>query len=139
MLPSLLPTQKNLNKTCRRVQSPNCVLCDANVPDDIRDHSLTSCSQSSPAINWLLSIIQTMDPSTNLLKLITLQIEPTTPNQLIECIWLIGVTLEYIWAKRKRKQQIDLAEMISKIRAQCTMFSKSSLYYQHANNLIARL
>ena len=32
---SLLPTQKNLHKTSRRIQSPNCILCDANVPDDI--------------------------------------------------------------------------------------------------------
>ena len=83
---TILPTQKNLNKTCRRVQSPNCVLCEANVPDDIRDHCFTFCSQSTPAMNWLLSIVETMDPTANLRNIVNLQIEPANPEHLLECI-----------------------------------------------------
>ena len=139
MYHSLLPTQKNLNKTCCRVLSPNCVLCDSNLPDDIGNHCFTACSQSLPAMNWLLSIIESMDPTVNLTKLVTLQIEPTNPTHLLECVWIVGVTLEYIWAKRKAKQQINLNDMVSKIRAKCHMFTKSSLYSENAKNLEAKL
>ena len=128
MFHSLLPTQKNLNKTNRRVESPNCVLCDANEPDDIFNHSFISCSQSDAAMNWLLSVIKTMDPSADLRTISTLQFEPSSQENTLESVWLIGVTMEYIWSKRKSKQQIDLNDMKAKIQAKCAMFCKSTLY-----------
>ena len=55
MFHALLPTQKNLNKTNRRVEHPNCVLCDANVPDDIINHCFTAYSQSTLSLPFIPS------------------------------------------------------------------------------------
>ena len=66
-------------------------------------------------MNWLLSVVITMDPTANLNKIVTLKIEPSNPDHLLECVWLIGVTKDYIWTKRKSKQQIDIIDMSSKI------------------------
>ena len=139
MFHSLLPTQKNLNKTNRRVESPNCVLCDSNVPDDSFNHCFIACSQSDAAMNWLLTVIKSMNPTADLKTISTLQFETSNQEYTLESVWLIGVTMEYIWSKRKSKQQIDLNDMKAKIKAKCAMFCKSTLYGQNATNLKSRL
>ena len=80
-----------------------------------------------------------MDPSADLRSIATLQFEPSCHENTLESVWLIGVTMEYIWDKRKHKQQINLNDMKSKIRAKCAMFCKSTLYGQNATNLNSHL
>ena len=140
MFHDILPTQKRLNTTSRRVTSPNCILCDANAQDCIREHSFTTCRQSSAAMNWLLSVIMVMDPSATIESMVNLQIEPYNPDHLLECVWLIGLTMEYVWGQRKSKiLTIDLNKMITSIRAKCVMFSRSSIFYRNATNLLSTL
>ena len=80
-----------------------------------------------------------MNPTADLKTISTLQFETSNQDYTLESVWLIGVTMEYIWSKRKSKQQIDLNDMKAKIKAKCAMFCKSTLYGQNATNLKSRL
>ena len=139
MLHNILPTQARLFVTSRNVTSPNCIMCEENETDDIKQHSFKSCDHSKEAMTWLINIIIQMDPSTTLEKIVTLHFEPLNCDHLLECIWITALTLEYIWSRRKKKKNIVTRDLISHARANCKMFCKSQFYNKHAENLLTFL
>ena len=135
MLHNVLPCQERLCRTSRQVQSPNCVLCPNNEADNIRIHTFSNCSHSKPAMDWILEVINFMDPAATAEKVVTLQIFPLDTNHLIECLWMIGESLQYVWARRKAKLPVDMVRMKAEIRAKCSIYSKSKRYGGHGQNL----
>jgi hypothetical protein len=139
MFHNILPTQARLFVTARNVDNPNCVLCNANEPDDILSHSFINCEQSREAMEWLHNIVLTMDPLATLDKIVTLQFEPLNCDHMLDCIWITSLILEYIWMQRKRKAVIDLRDLVAVARAKCKMFCKSSFYSCSARRILPLL
>ena len=138
LLHKLHPTRSRLHRLSPRTNpSPFCQLCDNHQVEDDLFHSLSLCHQSSQAMGWLTATLKMFDPTITPEKILQLQIFPTNNECLLECVFLVAESLSYVWAQRQSKEQIDLAQMISTIKAKCYMLSKSWRVGSHGTNLIA--
>ena len=134
LLHNLLPSEQRLFRL-KKTQSPRYILCLENLEDDIWQHSFSLCSFSNPAMEWMMKVIQSMDPTITKEKSIFLQIEPINKDNTLPCVWIISETLQYIWARRRSREPIDVVCMKASLEAKCHMLQQTKTYRHHATNM----
>ena len=138
-LHNILPTQARLHRVTRTTPSPVCQMCDSGEGDDLWRHSYTQCAYMEVAMEWLLGTIKNMDPSATLNKIMFLQFEPLNSDNLLACVFLTSEALSCAWARRRRREPLDIHELKSNIRAKCKILAMSKLYSACGTNLLAIL
>ena len=131
-----LHTSEQRLHTLHKTPSPLCKLCQDNQDDNIWNHSFTKCSFSHQAMEWMINILKKFDPSITKDKAIFLQINPQNTDNVLPCVWLIAESLQFIWAKRRAKEHIQLDEMIALITARCKNLKTSELFKNHVTNVL---
>ena len=134
LLHNLLPSEQRLFHL-KKTQNPNCILCQENVIDDVWSHSFSSCAFSQPAMNWMLKVLCILDPTMTSQKAVFLQINPINSENILPCVWIIIETLQYIWARRRARDQVDVSRMRATLTAKCDSLSHTKLYRNHATNM----
>ena len=138
LLHNLLPTEERLHKL-HKSPSSLCKLCPDNKVDNVWSHTFSECAVSSPAMEWMLNTVRKYDPSCVKQESVLLQLNPGNKDHILPCVWLITETLQFIWAKRRSKEAINVGEMAAKITAKCIALKTSNLFNEHAANLLMYL
>lgn len=100
---------------------------------------VSQCSQSSQAMEWLLCVLKNFDPTITKEKILYLQLEPSNADCMLECIFLLAETLNFIFTKRQAGKQIDLANMISNIKGKLDIMKLSKKHGSHGTNLLTMM
>lgn len=122
---NLLPSQERQMRTCRNVDSPNCLLCNADAVDSVWHHAFTSCSHTDEAMTWMVQFLSSLDPATTNQRAIWLQFDTLNPASELAAVWLTASTLSYSWSRRKKKEPIILEALKSSIRTEASFLSAS--------------
>ena len=134
LLHNLLTTEQRLHHL-KKNQSPNCQLCLKNEVDNVWSHSFSSCSYSNPAMEWIVEVLKIMDPTITKEKSVFLEVNPVTNDNILACVWIISETLQYIWAKRKAKDQLNVNDMRAFLLAKLQEICQAKTFQNHATNL----
>ena len=129
LLHNILPTQERLFRITRTTFSDVCVCCDSGLTDNVWNHSFTACSHTLPAMNWLMSSLSSFDPSTNLDKIIWLQVDTTNETNELAAIWLIAETMSYAWSRRRTRSNISIPSLITDLLTKANHLQNTSHYH----------
>ena len=135
LLHNLLPTEQRLHNL-KKSPSPICQLYIANTEDDAWNHSFSSCSFSSSAMDFMVNAILIMVPAFTKEKSVFLQNDPVKKeNTLLACVWIISESLQYIWVKRRSKEQLIVNDMRAILLAKLKVMSQTKTFQKHATKM----
>ena len=85
------------------------------------------------------NLVKMFDPTFTKEKAVFLQINPTNKDNILPCVWIIAESLEFIWAKRRAKEAIDVVNMSAILRAKCRSASQSEDFKCYFNNILLHI
>ena len=68
-------------------------------------------------------------------KIMFLQLNPINSDNLLPCVWIVAETLQYIWARRRSKQKINVPEMKDYISGKFELLACTKMFGSHALNI----
>ena len=76
-----------------------------------------------------------MDPSVTSERIIWLQFDAQSDNDMSAAVWLTAETLAHAWARRRTREQIVLEELKTDLRTKASFLS-SSQYHANVGTLL---
>jgi len=122
---NLLPTQARLHRILRAVDNPSCTHCVSGEPDQILNHTFSSCLYSKHIVDWMVTKINRMPAlNVNLESALWLQFPPPiTEIDLLCATWIVGESLSYIWARRKNREEVSIESLLAIIQVKAIHLS----------------
>ena len=86
-------------------------------------------------MEWMVKVLSEMEPAISKEKAVFLKINPINNDNTLACVWIISESLQYIWAKRRAKEQPNVISMKAMLSATLQILYQTKTFHRHATNL----